>query len=166
MKKIIVAALIPILLAPVVAYAQWLTKTSDDIFNNGKSAMLIGTLNDTNSGVIFDCTKKSLSISYVEPDETSKVEQSVPIDLVVKIDKGDAVKFDAEMFRRNDAALGIEASDEEAIKPLLKALRDAKQKIIIGLQSKDGGNQHSFTGGVSNSTNAVNKFTDACEIKL
>lgn len=166
MKRIVLLALIPLALMPLVAKAQWLTKTDDDLFNNGQKAMLMGSLNNSSSAVIFDCTKKSLSISYVEPDSETKVENAVPVNLVVKIDKAEAVTLDANLSRRNDQAIAVESTDVESIKSILKSLHDARQKILIGMETSDGGNQSSFSGGVSNSTNAVNKFTAACEISL
>jgi len=166
MKKIIIATLIPFLVMPLMAKAQWSTRTDDDIFNNSKKAMLIGTLNNSSSAVILDCTKKTLSIAYVEPDETTKIEEDIPVDLIVKIDKNDSVTLNAVMSRRNDSAISAESDDVEAIKQVLKSLHDAKQKILVGVQSKDGGNQDSFSGGVANSRNSVNKFISACEIQL
>lgn len=167
MKKAILTLLVPLLLLPMAAKAQWITKTEDDIFNNGKKAMLIESLSSSSSAIIFDCTKKSLSISYVEPDqETKDLDGTLAMDMIIKVDKGDAVNFDSKLTQRNDAAIAIESDDADAIKSVLKSARDAKQKVLLGIQSKDGGNQTSFSGNVSNSKNAINKFVTACEIQL
>lgn len=155
------------LLTPVLAHAQWVTNTEDDIFNDGKKATLIGTLKNTSSAIVFDCTKKELGVSYIEKDDTSDVSESSSVaEIVFKIDKNPSVAMDGSFSRRNDQYIAIAADDGDKIKTILRLISDAKGKVLIGIQGKDGGNQASFTGNASNSTNAVNKFVSACDIKL
>ncbi|WP_455424792.1 hypothetical protein [Dryocola sp. LX212] len=167
MKKYLITAVASFILIPSIVNAQWLTKTDDDLFSGGKKAMLIGSLNNSSSGIIFDCTSTTLSAAYVEMNKTTDMSgESVPVDLIFKVDSNAAVKMDAKMMRRNDTTVQAFSENAELAKSVLKSLRDGKKKVMVGIQTTDGGNQSSLSGNVSNSTNAVNKFISACEIKL
>lgn len=148
------------------AYARWVTNTDDDLFSGGKQAMMLGEVSSQNSAIIFDCTKQSLKVSYVEMDKTSEVTSDIPMDLILKVDANSPVKLDATLSRRNVQSIQISSNDDEQIKTLLKQIKDAKSKILIGFQTKDGGNQISLSGNASGSTVAVNSFVNACEITL
>lgn len=148
------------------AHARWATNTEDDLFSGGKQAMMIGELSSQNSAIIFDCTKQNLKVSYVEMDKTSEVTSDIPMDLILKVDSNNPVKLDATLTRRNVQSVQISANDDEQIKTLLKQIKDAKSKIQIGVQTKDGGNQISLSGNASGSTTAVSSFASACEITI
>lgn len=148
------------------AHARWVTNTEDDLFSGGKQAMMIGEVSNPNSAIIFDCTKQKLSVAFVEMDKTSEVTSDIPMDLILKVDGNNAVKLDATLARRNVQSVQISANDADQIKTLLKQIKDAKSKIQIGAQTKDGGNQMSSSGNASSSTAAVNSLVSACEISL
>ncbi|OIN18270.1 hypothetical protein AO411_2003310 [Salmonella enterica subsp. enterica serovar Sarajane] len=157
--------LLTALLAPV-AYADWDTQTDDDVFSGGKRAMLLGVLSSVGHNVVFDCSENKLMFSFLEEDNNSMLDAPIPVDLFVKIDDNEIAKLNALMMRRNSKFMGAESSDEDNIIKLLKQLRSAKKKIIVGIQDKDGENRQSYSGDVVNSTSAVSNFVKACNIKL
>ncbi|HHT0992389.1 hypothetical protein NFK08_05310 [Enterobacter roggenkampii] len=154
-----------VLLSPL-AHAQWVTNTEDDLFSGGKKAMMLGEVSSDNGAIVFDCTKDKLKAAYVEMDKTTESVSEIPMDLIMKVDGNSAVKLNATLSRRNVQSLQIESEDSEQLKTLLKQIQEAKSKVLVGAQTKDGGNQHSFSANVSGSTTAVNSFVAACEIKL
>lgn len=88
------------------------------------------------------------------------------MDLIIKIDGNPANKLEASLSRRNAQAIEVGADDAEKITAVLKQLQNAKSKILVGVQTQDGGNQSSFSGNASGSTAATNSFIKACEISL
>lgn len=148
------------------AHARWVTNTEDDLFSGGKQAMMVGEVSNPNGAIIFDCTKQKLKVAYVEMDKTTEITSDIPMDLILKVDGNTAIKIDASLERRNVQSVQISSDDTEQIKALLKQLKDAKSKMQVGAQTKDGGNQTSFSGNVSGSTTAVTSFVNACEIAL
>ncbi|WP_196010546.1 hypothetical protein [Citrobacter amalonaticus] len=165
-KNIIKIAFVSAALISPIAHAQWVTNTEDDLFSGGKKAMMIGEVSSANGAIIFDCTKDKLTAAYVEMDKTSESTAEIPMDLIMKVDGNSAVKLNATLSRRNVQTVEIATEDADQLKTLLKQLKDAKSKALIGAQTKDGGNQVSFTANVSGSTTAVNSFVAACEIEL
>lgn len=157
--------LLTVLLAPM-AYADWATKTDDDVFSGGKSAMLLGILSSMSDNVVFDCSENKLTFSLLEEDNDSKLDAPIPVDLFVKIDNNEITKLNALMMRRNSKFMGAESSDKDGIIKLLKQLQAAKKKIIVGIQGKGGESRQSYSGDVINSTGAVSKFVKACKINL
>ncbi|HGV9181391.1 TPA: hypothetical protein ACNO4K_005226 [Salmonella enterica subsp. enterica serovar Newport] len=164
-SNIIKITLLSALLSPL-AHAQWITNVEDDLFSGGQKAVMLGSLTSSGSAVIFDCSKGKLTASYVEEDKLTDDVPNLPMDLIIKIDGNAATKLDASLSRRNAQTLEITSDDSKSIIPLLKQLQNAKSKILVGVQTKDGGNQSSFSGNVSGSTSAVNSFVKACEITL
>ncbi|WP_334677549.1 hypothetical protein [Klebsiella pneumoniae] len=168
MKKVrlINAALAAVLLTSFASHAQWLTKVDDDLFTGGKKALMIGDLSSSNSGLIFDCTKNKLSVAYVETDKSSDSVPAIAMDLIIKVDGNPANKLEASLSRRNAQAIEVSTDDAEKITAVLKQLQNAKSKVLVGIQTQDGGNQSSFSGNASGSTAATNSFIKACEISL
>lgn len=145
------------------AYAEWETKTEDDLFNGGKSAMMIATLN-SQAAVAFDCTKESLKMAYLEADKNPSV-SDVQVNMIVKIDSNEVLKFSAKPRVRNNQAIEIYTDQDDVLK-VLSQLRDAKSKFQLGLAIPGTDKKSSFSMGVTGSTGAVNSFIGACEIKL
>ncbi|MFH3346653.1 hypothetical protein [Klebsiella aerogenes] len=168
MKKtrFIKAAIAAALLTSFTAQAQWLTTVDDDLFSGGKKAMMIGSLSSSDSALIFDCTKTKISVAYVETDKSTESLPTMSMDLIVKVDGNPINKFKASLARRNAQAIEIKSDDTEMITTLLKQLQNAKSKVLVGVQTPDGGNQSSFSGNASGSTVAANSFVKACEISL
>lgn len=165
-NNLIKVSLIAAALASPIAHAQWVTNTEDDLFSGGKKAMMLGEVSSVNSAIIFDCTQDKLTVAYVEMDKSTESLSEIPMDLIMKIDNNAAVKLDATLSRRNVQSIQIESDASEQLRTLLKQIQAAKSKVLVGVQTKDGGNQHSITANVSGSTTAVNSFVKACEITL
>ena len=161
-NNIIKITFVAAVLASPIAHAQWVTNTEDDLFSGGKKAMMLGD----NGAIVFDCPKEKLSAAYVEMDKSTESLSEVPMDLIMKVDGNTAVKLDATLSRRNVQSLQIQSDDADQLKTVLKQLQGAKSKVLVGVQTKDGGNQHSMSANVSGSTTAVNSFIKACEINL
>lgn len=165
MVKLKYILLLTALSAPV-AYADWATKTDDDVFSGGKSAMMLGELSSIMSNAVFDCSENKLTFSLVEEDNNSKLDEPTPVDLFVKIDGDEVIKLNALLMRRNSRFIGAESSDKNNIINLLNQLQSAKKKFIVGIQGKGGESKQSYSGDVINSTNAVSNFVKACKISL
>ncbi|CAI1954780.1 hypothetical protein [Serratia plymuthica] len=166
MKKLIKYTLLSSVLFTSFAHAQWLTQVDDDLFTGGKKATLVGDLQGADAALIFDCTKQKLTISYAERYGEQEAVSATPFNLIVKVDAGDAHKMDAQSKRRNSKYLEISSDDREQIEPILKSLLQAKSKVLVGLETKDGGNQFSASGSVAGSTKAADQFIKACELKI
>ncbi|EAB4767262.1 hypothetical protein [Escherichia coli] len=166
MRKALKMVLITTAIISPIAQAQWLTQTEDDLFSDGKKAAMIGETSSDNSAIIFNCTKNTLTAAYVEMDKTHESTAKMPMELVMKVDGNNALKFNATLSRRNVQALEIATNDAEQLKILLKQLKEAKSQVLVGAQTEDGGSKFSLSANVSGSTSAVNKFVAACEIKL
>jgi len=164
-NKLIKIVVLSSLVSPF-AHAQWFTNVEDDLFSGGKKAVMMGDLTSSTGAIIFDCTKDKLSAAYVEEDGSTKEVGHIPMDLVLKVDGKDTTKLDASLSRRNAKSVQVSSDDAEKIKPLLKQLQEAKSKVLVGIQTKDGGNQSSFSGNTSGSTAAATSFIKACEIKF
>lgn len=164
-NNIIKLSIIAALFSPL-AHAQWVTNVEDDLFSGGKKAMMIGSVSSENSAIVFDCTKSELTAAYIEMDKTTESISEIPMDLIMKVDGNSPVKLDAALSRRNVQFLQIQSDDSDQLKVLLKQLQEAKSKVLVGVQLKDGEGQNSFSANVSGSTSAVNGFIKACEITL
>jgi len=113
MREIMKSALLTSALLTSNAHAQWLTQVDDDLFTGGKKATLIGYLQDADSALIFDCTKRKLTISYAERYGEQEPVSATPFNLIVKVDSGDAHKMDAHSKRRNSKYLEVSSDGRE-----------------------------------------------------
>lgn len=145
------------------AYAAWETKTEDDLFNGGKSAMMIAPLN-AQAAIAFDCTKESLKMAYLEAEKDPSV-SDIQVNMIVKVDSNEILKFSAKPRVRNNQAIEI-YTDQEDVAKVLSQLKAAKSKFQLGIAIPGTEKKSSLSTGVTGSTNAVNSFVDACEIKL
>jgi len=79
MKKILIAGLaLAFSTSSFNARAEWMTKVEDDLFSGGKEAMLTGSISPM-AGIVFDCTKNSLSMAYIEKDLLTHGHQSLKL---------------------------------------------------------------------------------------
>ncbi|WP_213993793.1 hypothetical protein [Sodalis sp. dw_96] len=148
-----------------LCHAAWYTKVDDDIFSGKKNAMLFGDLNSASSLLVFDCSPDNLSISYLEKTTAAEIPPA-PIDMLVKVDSADVVKFDAIMGRRNDTYMSISAADKDLILTLLSQIKSARNKILLGLQNTSVGMKLSLSTDAQGSSKAVADFVTACGITL
>lgn len=147
-----------------LAHAQWTTKAEDDLFSGGKKASMYAIYN-INQALAFDCAKDELSMAYIEKtDKPSR--DSVEFDMLVKVDNGNIIKLKGSSGVRNSDYYGITSTDKAEIIDILKQASNAKSKIVFGLSVPDTDYKQSFTFDVINSTAAVKKFIDSCEISI
>jgi len=94
------------------ARAEWTAKVEDDVFSGAKQAMLAGSVSQM-IGIVFDCTKDSLSMAYIGKGPLN-AQEPVPVTIIVKFDGNEPVKFEGAFTKRNDEY--IQASrDQEGI---------------------------------------------------
>lgn len=167
MKKIINFLVLGTIVLPLIANAQWVTKSEDDIFTGGKKATMFVTISDynLNTAFVFDCSAEELKFAYIEKSQSSE-DGSSPVDMFVKIDSESVIKLDAIYNRRNNDYFQAETNDRDGIINILKSAKKAKSKIIVGISSKYSDNKNSFTANVYGSTKAVNDFIKSCNIDL
>ncbi|MGO2156854.1 MAG: hypothetical protein ACTH5V_13870 [Serratia proteamaculans] len=159
--------LVSIALASFSSSAEWLNKSEDDIFTGGKTSTLIVTLGnyDVGQGFIFDCSKDNLTFSYVEKSkDLSKA--AVQVDMIVKVDSGVIIKTKGSTGVRNDEYSKIETDDRDNILEILKAARNGKSKMVVGLSVPEINVRQSYTANMSGSTKAINDFATSCGIDL
>ncbi|WP_387467675.1 hypothetical protein [Photorhabdus sp. RM323S] len=162
MSKYIICVFL--LIFSCVANAQWITRSEENIFNEKKSFMM-GTLSNSSGVIGFDCDNGELSISYIEEDKKTESVKA-PMNLMIKIDSNDIVKFDAIMDRRNDNSMEIASNDRIGIISLLSQLKNAKSKFLIGIVLPGTDAKSSYYGDVAGSTKAVDKLVSDCGIDL
>ncbi|MDC9607259.1 hypothetical protein [Xenorhabdus griffiniae] len=149
---------------PFMVNAAWITNVEESIFGDN-SAILIGELKNTKSGIVFKCDSNDLSVSYVELIDDSDI-RSVPATFLMKVDGNQVIEFNAMLQRRNSDAIEAKSTDREKILSLLKQLSSAKQKILAGISVDEVDYKQSFSGNASGSTVAVNKFAKACNLNI
>lgn len=147
------------------AFADWAVEIEDDVFTGGQKAMLIGAEHELN-GVVVDCSKDELKVTYIERSETKNITEGLPVEMIFKVDQSSPIKFDAQTVVRNNDYFGIESDDSDNLKLFLSQLRNAKQKILIGIRYPHNDSKASFTLSASGSTASVSKLVKACEIEL
>jgi len=151
-----------------VAYADWATKVEDDVFTSGSKAMMIDIKPELN-GVVFDCSKDILKVSYLERDDTTDLPENIPAELVFKVDQNAPVTFNAYTIIRNSNYFGVSSgttTEERSIKLLLNELKLAHRHVLVGIHYLINDRKYSYTFDISGSTTAVNQFTKACNIDL
>lgn len=164
MKNSLIAAIIGcVSLVSFSANAEWVTKVEDDLFSGGKQAMMYGTISLMN-GIIFDCTKDELSLSYVEKGPFD-AKEPIPVTIIVKVDGNDPLRLEGNFKKRNDEYMQG-TTNQAGIIQVLTQLKQAKSKMLIGLSVQAVNKKMSFSADVEGSTKAVNEFAEACEIKI
>lgn len=147
------------------ANAEWAVSVSEDVINDGKTAVLAGMI-DQNHNFVFDCDNKSLSMSLVEEGKWRDSLAGYKGKLVVKVDSNEKKTFPVGLYGRNDNYIGLHTNDVGQIKDLLRQIRMSKNKVLVGFVVDDTGSKWSGEADVSNSTKSVDEFVTACAIKL
>ncbi|OTA14313.1 hypothetical protein Xvie_03832 [Xenorhabdus vietnamensis] len=160
MKKLFIT----LLFIPFMVNAAWITNVEESIFGDN-SAVLIGELKNTKSGIVFKCDSNDLSVSYVELMDDSDI-KSTPATFLMRVDSNQVVEFNTMLQRRNSDAIEARGTDREKILSLLKQLSSAKQKILAGISVDEVDYKQSFSGNSSGSAVAVNKFVKACNLNI
>ncbi|SMG62022.1 hypothetical protein [Cedecea sp. NFIX57] len=148
------------------AFAGWSTHVEDDVFTGGQKAMLVDVKSELN-GVVFDCSKDHLKVSYIESGDTTDITDGIQAELVFKVDQSKPVKFDALTTTRNNNFFGVKsAENDDSLKLLLSELKAASHHILVGVHYLQSDQKYSYTFDTIGSAKAVNKFVKACEIDL
>ncbi|WP_226439723.1 hypothetical protein [Pseudomonas sp. MWU16-30316] len=146
------------------ANADWITTTQDDIFSGGKTAMLLGYISPFQS-VALDCNSEGLSLALLQKEKWEVGRSSSAWNLLVKVDAGEVHKFTAYSGQRNTEYVQYITNDKEEILKVLADLRNAKARVLLGLQSDEYNAKWSGTAPVSGSTRETEKFMQACKLK-
>lgn len=150
------------------AHATWKTNIENDIFTGGKSAELVGDINNKNQSLIFDCAAGQLSVSQVEQNSSTVVKGSHHYQSLIKIDDNEPLTFNATLSRRNPQSIQLESRENDKIKTLLSQLlaQQSREDFLVGVKDSKGRQLSSGAGSVSFANKSVKKFISACNISL
>jgi hypothetical protein len=146
------------------ASADWYTTTQDDIFSGGKKAMMLGSINASQS-IAFDCDSENLSLALLQKEKWQEGRNSSAFNLLIKVDKGEIHRFTADSAQRNNDYVQYITLEKDEILKVLADLREAKSVVQLGLQSDQFDSKWSGTVSVSGSTRETDKFIKACQLK-
>lgn len=147
------------------AFANWQAEVNDDVFSGGHTSILIGKEDDLN-GVVFDCSKGKLEVTYVEQETAIGSREHVSVDLVFKVDQNPPIKLDGHTIMRNSNYFGVIAENGDAIRLLLSQLKVASHALLVGVKYPQNDLNMSYSFDAGDSAVTVNKFIKACEIAL
>ncbi len=124
------------------AEAQWAANvTGPDVFGNTK---VVASVNgSTGNGLVVQCDQSStLDLAFLftatasEMDELSKAGTGIPADLLVKVDQGQVMKFNAMLQVWNDTYIGVVASGRtKDIVSAIDAIGSATSQISVVISS-------------------------------
>lgn len=155
--------LLPLVYASI-ANAEWITTTEDDVFSDGKSAMMLGGL-DPYSALVFDCNSSGTSLSFIQISQWNKNMEGAESRVLVKVDSNNKYEFIGRLYQRNDKYIGVRVEDPNLVK-LLAEIKEAKSKVIIGLANKSNDQKWNGAASAYGSTKATQQFIDACKINI
>lgn len=145
--------------------AAWGTRAEDDVFTDSKKIVMVGQAK--NDGfLVFECVQGKISASYVESADVSQIQEGMLADLFIKVDDFPGIRLSALSVVRNRNAYAIRAEDPaDSVKNILRNLRVGKHRFLLGFETEDN-RRLSTSGNLDGSTEAVNKFINACDIEL
>ncbi|WP_153011149.1 hypothetical protein [Pseudomonas oryzihabitans] len=149
---------------PFIAEASWTTVVRDDLFSDGKSAMLYGEV-DRSHSLVFDCDSEELKMSLLEVGTWHEGMTGTVGKFVVKVDDLEKRVYDVSFYKRNEQQVAVGTSDE-AIKNTLREIKAAKSKVLVGLAIPAIDSRWNSSADAIGSTTSVEKFTKACNIQL
>ncbi|UNC13493.1 hypothetical protein FE249_04215 [Acidiphilium multivorum] len=147
------------------ACAQWISNVSGpDVFGNTKvESVGIGN----GYGLNISCDDKgkiSLNVLISLGGLSSDDVQSIPVNVLIKVDDGKIYHFRGVSGTWNEKFMAIEVSKpRKDIYELIQDISVAKEKINVGIENNS--NKDSFSIGVYDSTNAMNKVIKFCKLK-
>lgn len=145
----------------VSANAEWYSKAEDDIFSGGKKAYLGGVITPYSS-VVFDCAEDGLSMSYIQKGKIASNAEGQGVEVLVKVDDSAIIKMPGVMYERNAEYWGVKTDSDKVI-TVLKALKAANSKFMLGLV---GSSKFSTNVDIGGSTKATIKFAQACKLDI
>lgn len=144
------------------ANAGWITKTEEDVFSGKDSVTMIGLISSSQA-LIVDCKPDGkVKINFAEKGDSGEKLSALTFRLVLKLDSNSPIEFTARADQRNDTFMQIGSDERDTIERFVKELRDAKKRLLIGLEEKITDSKQSWTTDLSGSTAAAKKFLSAC----
>ena len=151
------------------AQAQWASKViGPDVFGNTTVIATVGS--ETGDALVIQCNQKdTLDLAFLSPatpsdiDELSKTDATIPAQLLIKVDQGHVVTFNAQLQQWNNNYVGVVASGRTTdIVAIVNAIGKATSQISVGTEIM--GNQTSDTFGTDGSTDAMDTATTSCKL--
>lgn len=150
------------------AQAQWGVHASQpDVFGN-RTVAAVDTIPD-GDGLVVQCNQKNtLYLAYLWPASQKELYEmssggSLPVTLLLKVDNGKVMKFDASMEQWNNKYGAYVASGRKyAIVEALKAMGAAQHNISVGVEIQ--GSQQSDNFSPIGSTYAMKVVVKDCNL--
>lgn len=91
-----------------------------------------------NSGIAFVCYENRLFLSLMQAKvPTQRPTKPIPVFLSVSVDGGSEILFDAYLMGFDDGSVSASTKEEEKIKSLINTMKNAKEKIAVGIKMKE-----------------------------
>lgn len=173
MGKSILATAAALLIGSIVfshpAQAQWASNvTGPDVFGN--TTVIATVSSETGNALVIQCNQNdTLDLAFISPatpadlDALSKTNVTIPAQLLVKVDQGHVVTFNAQLQQWNNNYVGVVASGRTTdIVSIVNEIGKATSQISVGTEIM--GNQTSDTFGTDGSTAAMNTASTSCKL--
>ena len=159
--------LLGLIAAPVSqARAQWISHVhGPDVFGN--TTVTAAAISSTGNGLVVQCdAKNTLDVAFLVPAteaELSQLAQSIPAELLVKVDTGPVKKFAAQITQWNNKFMGIVAKGRTpALVALVRAIGAATATVDVGVDIF--GQQQSDSFGALGSTASIAVVIKNCAL--
>ncbi len=171
MKRNLVAALTAIfsIASGNFAEAQWSAQvTGPDVFGN--TTVVASVDNAQGDSFVIQCNQSdTLYLAFLttatpsEMDDLSKAPNGLPASLLVKVDNGQVVKFDANLRVWNSNYIGVVTSGRSTdIVGIISAIGKASNSLSVGVVIS--GNQQSDAFDVNSSTTTIDTVVKNCKL--
>ena len=159
--RVMAAAVAALAVSP--AYAWNATVEGPDVF--GVTRVLAGEPG-LQTNIVIQCQSSGeLFFAQIYPKKAFEDVSEMPAVLHIAVSDAPALKIAAKHRTWNDNFAGVVSSVEAAeLAPVLKAIRDAKGKILVGAEL--GGNRISDSFSSSGSTAAMAKVIKECKLPV
>lgn len=148
------------------AFAAWNTSVEDDLFADGKKAVMIGFIS-ADQALHFKCSPdEEVSFSFLEAGDWDNGSEAVSVDLVIKVDENEKMGFKANFYQHNSRYIGIGAEGGERMIILVEQIKNARKQILVGIRIPSIDKKWSTTVSVAGSTRAAASFQKACALNM
>lgn len=164
MKRVCLALGMALVSAGVASAADWYTKVDDDVFSGKQTAVMFGGYSNQLT-IYFKCdSDHNVTVSIIFPFSDGMV-MGIKGAIVLKIDAQEPIRLEGDSYQHNTLYGGFKADlDDEQKSSILKAIAEAKQKILVGLAIESLDTKDSYTISASGSSKAAYQFIHACQI--
>lgn len=139
----------------------------EDIFTGENKAVLLGLVSQ-DMGVAFDCRGEYLMFSWLQRTRGPDIDNTLrnaDTRLVAKVDQGKVYEFNAIFAIRNSSTIELIALGSEKTLELLREVRDARDRIQVGLHDRTNDTKWSATVSVQEVTREATRFMNACRLE-